>query len=189
MKKLPLSSALLGCMLPVSTFADVNTVQEGRLADVTVTANRRSLRSDSSNSYTVPTMSTATGLPLAPKDTPQSVSVITRKQMDDSGATTLEEALKTTTGLHMYKQGFQTRFQSRGFSIAQISEDGVNSTVCTMCGNNPHDTKQLTDTALYDRIEVVRGATGMHKAQSFGHFYTQRTYGTIFNSLVALLIT
>jgi ferripyoverdine receptor len=134
-------------------------------------------------------MSTATGLPLAPKDTPQSVSVITRKQMDDSGATTLEEALKTTTGLHMYKQGFQTRFQSRGFSIAQISEDGVNSTVCTMCGNNPHDTKQLTDTALYDRIEVVRGATGMHKAQSFGHFYTQRTYGTIFNSLVALLIT
>lgn len=120
----------------------------------------------SRDGYTVPTMSTATGLPLAPKDTPQSVSVITRKQMDDSGATTLEEALKTTTGLHMYKQGFQTRFQSRGFSIAQISEDGVNSTVCTMCGNNPHDTKQLTDTALYDRIEVVRGATGMHKAQS-----------------------
>ena len=75
MKKLPLSSALLGCMLPVSAFADVNTVQEGRLADVTVTANRRSLRSDS---YTVPTMSTATGLPISPKDTPQSVSVITR---------------------------------------------------------------------------------------------------------------
>lgn len=111
-------------------------------------------------------MSTATGLPISQKDTPQSVSVITRKQMDDSGATTLEEALKTTTGLNIYKQGFQTRFQSRGFDIAQISEDGVNSTVCTMCGNNPHDAKQLTDTALYDHIEVVRGATGLRKAQS-----------------------
>lgn len=49
-------------MLPVSAFADVNTVQEGRLADVTVTANRRSLRSDSSNSYTVSAMRSDYGI-------------------------------------------------------------------------------------------------------------------------------
>ena len=110
-------------------------------------------------------MSTATGLKLAPKDTPQSVSVITRKQMDDLGATTLEDALKNTTGLNIYRQSYQFRYQLRGFDIAQISEDGVNSTVCTMCGNNPHDQKQLTDTSIYERIEVVRGATGLFKSQ------------------------
>ena len=65
-------------MLPVSAFADVNTVQEGRLADVTVTANRRSLRSDSS-SYTVSAMRSTTGLILSPRGIPQSVSVITKK--------------------------------------------------------------------------------------------------------------
>ncbi|MGP1516731.1 MAG: TonB-dependent siderophore receptor [Ottowia sp.] len=121
---------------------------------------------DRQNSYTVPDMGTATGLKLAPKDTPQSVSVITRKQMDDLGVTTLEDALKTTTGLNIYRQGYRISYQSRGFNIAQISEDGVNSTVCTMCGNNPHDQKQLTDTGLYERIEVVRGATGLRKSQS-----------------------
>ena len=85
--------------------------------------------------------------------------------MDDLGATTLEDALKNTTGLNIYRQSYQFRYQSRGFDIAQISEDGVNSTVCTMCGNNPHDQKQLTDTSIYERIEVVRGATGLFKSQ------------------------
>ena len=35
-----------------------------------------------------------------------------------------------------------------------------------MCGNNPHDQKQLNDLSLYERIEVVRGATGLKKAAS-----------------------
>ncbi|MFC0036476.1 TonB-dependent siderophore receptor [Cardiobacterium valvarum] len=126
-----------------------------------ITVNR-----DTSDSYTAPATTTATGLNLSVKDTPQSVSVITRQQMDDRGLTTLEDALKTTTGLNIYRQGYQYRYQSRGFDIAQISEDGVNSTVCTMCGNNPHDQKQLNDLSLYERIEVVRGATGLKKAAS-----------------------
>ena len=126
-----------------------------------ITVNR-----DMADSYTVPATATATGLNLSVKDTPQSVSVITRQQMDDRGLTTLEDALKTTTGLNIYRQGYQYRYQSRGFDIAQISEDGVNSTVCTMCGNNPHDQKQLNDLSLYERIEVVRGATGLKKAAS-----------------------
>lgn len=150
-----------------SAYAEQNeNVQTAELPAVNVTAKARSTVEASSSDYTLPAAHTATGLPLSPKDTPQSVSVITRRQMDDSGASTLEEAVRNTTGINVYKQGYQTRFQSRGFDIAQISEDGVNSTVCTMCGNNPHDQKQLTDTALYDHIEIVRGATGLKKAQS-----------------------
>lgn len=147
--------------LPQNAHAQDNPAV-AEVEQITVTGKRTAFE----DSYTAPQMSTAVGLPLAPKDTPQSVSVITRKQMDDMGVTTLEEAVRNTTGINVYTQGFQTRYQSRGFDIAQISEDGVNSTICTMCGNNPHDQKQLTDTALYERIEIVRGATGLKKAQS-----------------------
>lgn len=57
-----------------------------------------------------------------------------------------------------------------GFDDTQLSEDGTHSTLYTSSlsggGNNPHDQKQVSDTALYERIEVVRGATGLKKAQS-----------------------
>ena len=69
-----------------------------------ITVNR-----DMADSYTVPATATATGLNLSVKDTPQSVSVITRQQMDDRGLTTLEDALKTTTGLNIYRQGYHYR--------------------------------------------------------------------------------
>ena len=155
-----LTLALLAVHAAADSPADTVHNQDGELQTVHVSGKKKL-----QNAYTVSEMSTATGLKLAPKDTPQSVSVITRKQMDDLGATTLEDALKNTTGLNIYRQSYQFRYQSRGFDIAQISEDGVNSTVCTMCGNNPHDQKQLTDTSIYERIEVVRGATGLFKSQ------------------------
>lgn len=133
------------------------------LPNVSVTAPKR-VRAD--QFYTVDEMSSATGMKLSPKDTPQSVSVVARKAMDDRGLTSLEDAVKTATGINVYRQGYQTRYQSRGFDIAQISENGAHSTVCTMCGNNPHDQRQLMDMALYDRVEIVRGATGLMKGQS-----------------------
>ena len=112
-------------MLPVSAFADVDTVQEGRLADVTVTANRRSLRSDSSNSYTVSAMRSTTGLVLSPREIPQSVSVITKKQIEDQGITDLEGALQNATGINVFKSGGRTHFMSRGYFIEQFEEDGI----------------------------------------------------------------
>ena len=118
------------------------------------------------DAYTVSEMSTATGLKLAPKDTPQSVSVITRKQMDDLGATTLEDALKTTTGMNIVRRGNYTQFQSRGFNINSITTNGLDSTISSLSGNNLHTGKQLTDTALYERVEVLRGGSGLKQAGS-----------------------
>lgn len=57
-----------------------------------------------------------------------------------------------------------------GIDDTQLSEDGTHSTLYTSSlsggGNNPHDQKQVSDTALHERIEVVRGVTGLKKAQS-----------------------
>ena len=170
MKKLPLSSALLGCMLPVSAFADVNTVQEGGLADVTVTANRRSLRSDSSNSYTVSAMRSTTGLVLSPREIPQSVSVITKKQLEDQGVTSLEDALQNATGVNVFKSGGRTHFMSRGYFIEQLEEDGIATQIGSPggfgLGGPSGDPTSVTDIAMYDRIEVVRGAAGLTQANN-----------------------
>ena len=157
-------------MLPVSTFADVNTVQEGGLADVTVTANRRSLRSDSSNSYTVSAMRSTTGLVLSPREIPQSVSVITKKQLEDQGVTSLEGALQNATGVNVFKSGGRTHFMSRGYFIEQLEEDGIATQIGSPgefgLGGPSGDPTSVTDIAMYDRIEVVRGAAGLTQANN-----------------------
>lgn len=157
-------------MLPVSTFADVDTVQEGRLADVTVTANRRSLRSDSSNSYTVSAMRSTTGLVLSPREIPQSVSVITKKQLEDQGVTSLEDALQNATGVNVFKSGGRTHFMSRGYFIEQLEEDGIATQIGSPgefgLGGPSGDPTSVTDIAMYDRIEVVRGAAGLTQANN-----------------------
>ena len=157
-------------MLPISAFADVNTVQEGGLADVTVTANRRSLRSDSSNSYTVSAMRSTTGLVLSPREIPQSVSVITKKQLEDQGVTSLEGALQNATGVNVFKSGGRTHFMSRGYFIEQLEEDGIATQIGSPggfgLGGPSGDPTSVTDIAMYDRIEVVRGAAGLTQANN-----------------------
>lgn len=51
---------------------------------------------EGSGSYTTGAMQSATKLPLSIRETPQSVSVITRQRMDDQGMKTLEDVLKST---------------------------------------------------------------------------------------------
>lgn len=98
----PIRYACLLAAVPLQLSAQ--TAEQTEHVDLPAVNVTGQSRTASRDSYTVPTMSTATGLPISPKDTPQSVSVITRKQMDDSGATTLEDALKTTTGLNIYNR-------------------------------------------------------------------------------------
>ena len=100
----PIRYAYLLAAVPLQLSAQTTERTEHvDLPTVNVTGQSRTASRDS---YTVPVMSTATGLPISPKDTPQSVSVITRKQMDDSGATTLEEALKTHHRTEYLQTGF-----------------------------------------------------------------------------------
>ena len=85
------SAILLTCS---PAFADtpaqleqINVVEEG---DTNTTAD--------SKSYTIQSMKTATGLKIAGKDTPQSVSVITKTQLDDQGLTTIEDTCAPPPG-------------------------------------------------------------------------------------------
>jgi len=71
-----------------------------KLPAVVVTAGvERSAVTEGSGSYTTGSMSTATGLGLSMRDTPQSVSVVTRQRMEDERLQTLDDVLRATTGL------------------------------------------------------------------------------------------
>jgi outer membrane receptor for ferric coprogen and ferric-rhodotorulic acid len=120
---------------------------------VTVSAERNV---DSSNSYTVGQTSSATRMNLSPRETPQSITVVTRAKMDDFQLNTINDVLASTAGVTVEKvETERTYFTSRGFSITNFQYDGIG--VPLTYGTQAGD----IDTALYDRIEIVRGANGL----------------------------
>ena len=114
---------------------------------------------EGTGSYTTGVTSTATKMNLSIRETPQSISVITRQRMDDQHLSSITDVLKETPGITMSQDGGE-RFNiySRGSAINSYQFDGVNTSQQNETRNMP---STLLDTALYDHIEVVRGATGL----------------------------
>lgn len=115
---------------------------------------------EGSGSYTTRSMQTATRLPLSIRETPQSVSVITRQQMDDQGLIQLTDVVRQTAGLTISQGGNMgsdsSPIYSRGFQVENYQVDGIGH-----LHSNYSSIYQSNDMALYDRVEVVRGATGL----------------------------
>ena len=106
--------------------------------------------------YTSRRSRSATGLNLTLKDTPQSVSIVSRSQMDDFGLTSVNDALAVTSGVRVEKvETDRTYYTARGFDITNFQVDGVGLPM--MYGN----VYGALDTAFYDRIDVVYGANGL----------------------------
>ncbi|KQQ36227.1 TonB-dependent receptor [Duganella sp. Leaf126] len=106
--------------------------------------------------YTARSSKSASRLDLSLRETPQSVSVVTRALMDDFQLTTINDVLGATTGVTVEKvETSRTYFTSRGFDIVNFQYDGVG--LPQVFGNLQGD----IDTALYDRIDIVRGANGL----------------------------
>ncbi len=113
--------------------------------------------SEGTESYTTGAMSTATKLPLTMRETPQAVTVITRQRMDDQAMTDINDVVKATPGLFLdfsSGPGRQT-YKARGFEIDNLMYDGIPSSYNGVSvGSQPN-------LAMFDRVEVVRGATGL----------------------------
>jgi outer membrane receptor for ferric coprogen and ferric-rhodotorulic acid len=112
---------------------------------------------EGTNSYTTGEMSTATKLPLTLRETPQAVTVITRQRMDDQAMTSINDVVKYTPGLFLnYSNGpGRQAYTSRGFDIDNLMYDGIPS------GYNGVSVGAQPNLAMFDRVEVVRGATGL----------------------------
>jgi len=124
------------------------------LGSTNVTAEGLGANTEHTGAYTTGAMSTATKLNLSIKETPQSISVVTRQQMDDFNLNTLSEAMRQTTGIVVqHIDSDRVGYSARGYSINNFQIDGMLNTFGRM--------KSDADTIIYDRIEVVRGATGL----------------------------
>ncbi|WP_312994858.1 TonB-dependent siderophore receptor [Achromobacter animicus] len=129
------------------------------LAPVTVQADGFGA-TEGSNSYAMTgPLSFATGLPLTQRETPQTISVMTRQRIEDEGVDSIEALLDRTPGISVQNIG-TGRFSilSRGYNIDNYQFDGVLTATDIVSQNIP---QSQTDLAIYDRVEVLRGATGL----------------------------
>jgi outer-membrane receptor for ferric coprogen and ferric-rhodotorulic acid len=98
----------------------------------------------------------STKLELSPRETPQSISVVTRTQIDDFALTDVNDLLSSVTGVNVERvEPDRSYFSVRGFEVSNFQIDGLGQPFATgdQLGN--------LDTALYDRVEVLRGANGL----------------------------
>ncbi|WP_252091620.1 TonB-dependent siderophore receptor [Pseudomonas sp. MWU13-3659] len=96
------------------------------------------------------------------KETPQSVTVMTRKMLDDQNLNTIDQVMEKTPGITVYDSTMGGKyFYSRGFRMSgQYQYDGVPQDM----GNLYVQADSFSgDMAYYDRVEVLRGAAGMMK--------------------------
>ncbi|MFC6335537.1 TonB-dependent siderophore receptor [Pseudomonas sp. CCM 7891] len=122
-----------------------------------ITSSQLGSITEDSNSYTTGAMSTATKLPLTMRETPQAVTVITRQRMDDQAMTSINDVVKATPGLFLdfsSGPGRQT-YSARGFDIDNLMYDGIPS------GYQGWTVGAQPNLAMFDRVEIVRGATGL----------------------------
>lgn len=98
----------------------------------------------------------ATGLTMAISETPQSISILTAEQIENFGATNLNDALRLASGINVEEwETNRTNYTSRGFEIKNTQIDGVGM---------PNDWGIVTgamDVYGYEKIEVIRGANGL----------------------------
>lgn len=129
------------------------------LGATSINATGLGATTEGTGSYTTGQSRTATKLPLTLRETPQSISVVTRQRMDDQGLNDITEVLQQTPGLSVQSLGSE-RFNiySRGYSVDNYQFDGIPTTLDIA---TQMSAQSLADMAIYDRVEVLRGATGL----------------------------
>ncbi len=130
-----------------------------QLGATTISGQGLGAISENSGSYTTGSTSTATKLNLSLKETPQSVSVMTRQRIDDQNLNSIGSVLEQTPGINVQSPGSDRLYVfSRGLAIDNYQYDGMPTTSFAFSQALP---QALSDMAIYDHIEVLRGASGL----------------------------
>lgn len=113
---------------------------------------------EDSKSYTPGTLATATRLVLTPRQTPQSITVITRQHMDDFGLNSIDDVMRHAPGVNITTYDSErTEYNVRGFAVNNFQYDGIPATRTATYSAG----QTLSDMAIYDRIEILKGSTGL----------------------------
>lgn len=95
--------------------------------------------------------------PIAQREIPNSVTVVTQQQIQSQNATTIDDAMRSVPGVtvNQFENGL-TAYYSRGFAIRTFQIDGVPTSIPSSAGGMGAD-----DLIAYDRVEVLRGPAGL----------------------------
>jgi len=133
------------------------SAERGTLPQVNVTADGRADgTTEGTGSYTTRVTGAGTRMDLSLRETPQSVSVITRQQIEDQNLVSLNDVLRQTPGIVADRQDERVNYSSRGFDLSPMI-DGIP----TLAFNSVAGESSMISTAIYDRVEVIRGAAGL----------------------------
>ncbi|MBX8541554.1 TonB-dependent receptor [Pseudomonas cichorii] len=128
------------------------------LAPTAIDSQYLGTATDGTGSYTTGATTIGKGAAQSLRETPQSVTVMTRQVMDDNNLTSLSEVLEDTPGISFQYRNFGGHvYTSRGFSLLAESflVDGIGGQGYQITG------WMQPDMAIYDRVEVLRGASGL----------------------------
>ncbi|MFY9476724.1 MAG: TonB-dependent siderophore receptor [Aquabacterium sp.] len=149
-KLIPVASAACLCS---ATWAQEATADEA-LPTISVKASRKTEPDVYEALGRSKPVSASTGLALTPRETPQSVSTVERELIEQRSLTSVDAVLRGTTGVHVsFYDTQRPLYYSRGFLITDFQVDGLPTF--------SNSTNQEFDTAIYERVEIVRGANGI----------------------------
>lgn len=146
-------TVLVGLALPL--LAQAQGDDQGAAVMPTVQVSSQKL---GETSYTVGKAKGGTPLDMALRDTPQSVTVVTQQRIEDQGLQTVTDVVNNVIGISVNQyETNRAGFTARGFDIDNLQIDGVPTTWEQSWSSG----EVASSLALYDRVEVVRGATGL----------------------------
>ena len=109
-------------------------------------------QSEGTGSFKAKASRSSSKLNLSLKETPQSISVITSEQIEQRNLNNIDDILAATPGVTVTKNDSErSNYYARGFKITNQQIDGM-----PIGDNDPR-----ADSFFFDRIEVVKGASGL----------------------------
>lgn len=148
-----LAACIAMALMPTVTFAaptEETVIVDGSAGtDATV---------DEKQDYSVKITSAGTKMQMVQRDIPQSVTIVSEQRMEDQQLQTLGDVMDNTMGISKNSADSErASYYSRGFEIDNYMIDGIP----TYFESRWNMGDAQSDTALYERVEVVRGATGL----------------------------
>lgn len=139
----------------IAQAADSTKTEQTLTVDASASSD---MQEQAAKDYSVPVTRAGTKMALTARDIPQSVSIVSKQRMQDQQLQSLNDVLSNTTGIRGVSSDMdRTNYYSRGFIIDNYMVDGIPTAFASRW--NLGDAQ--TDMALYERVEVVRGATGL----------------------------
>jgi outer membrane receptor for ferric coprogen and ferric-rhodotorulic acid len=149
-------AAALACQAAAAQSPTAPSTTDATLAPVTVSAEaeRPSATTEHSGAFASPKVSLGKST-QAVRHIPQPVTVLTREFLDQRSLPDLHDVMQNTPGVTVdYVDSERVNYFSRGYQIDALQVDGLTFTQGGSVFVQP-------DTALLDRVEVLRGASGM----------------------------